>query len=127
VLPKKSPEPAPLIGRGLWLLAIVGAIVLGAFCRFDHALAVMLVATIGVLGASTVRIFRGRPALPLALAHLLAIATWLAVDRVTTVAADYYKFWGGTSRRMKDVETAEHAYRRLVEIAPDEPSGHFQL
>ena len=79
----------------------------------------------GVSMFSTAR--RGRHLAWLGIAQVLAFAVWFAVDRETTIAADYYKFWGGTSRRLKDIETAEQAYRKLVEIAPSDPTGHFQL
>lgn len=63
----------------------------------------------------------------IAFAHLVAIALWLAVDLAGSIAVDYYRFWGGSQRRLGDLETAERAYRQLVAIAPDEPAGHYQV
>ncbi|MBA3461116.1 MAG: HTTM domain-containing protein [Deltaproteobacteria bacterium] len=97
-------------------------------CRFENALTVAvalgLVPIIIVVG----RRLRGRRGGAIAgVAHLAGILVWLAVDRTTTVAVDYYRFWGGSQRRLGNAETAEVAYRKMISIAPGEGSGHYQL
>ena len=58
---------------------------------------------------------------------VLALALWVFVDRFTATTVDYYRFWGGSQRRIGKPEVAEYAYRRLTEIDPDSEAGHFQL
>jgi hypothetical protein len=118
-------------GRGrwpLWLAGLATALVLGMASRFDHAVPLAIVLSI-VLALRTFRaLVRSRPTLAwLGAAHMLAFATWFAVDRATTVASDYYVFWGGSARRLGDTESAMRAYERLVQISPDNASGHYQL
>ena len=60
-------------------------------------------------------------------ALLVGFGLWLVVDRTSDATADYFKFWGGSARRLGDLDAAEHAYRRLTLLAPDDPGGHFQL
>jgi hypothetical protein len=118
-------------GRASWLLWLAGfaiAIVLGIASRFDHAVALTIVLAIVLAIRTFLAVVRGRPALAwLAAAHVLAVATWFTVDRATTVASDYYSFWGGSARRLGDSESALRAYERLVEVSPDNASGHYQL
>ncbi len=73
------------------------------------------------------RLIGGAPAASIGAAHLVALALWLVADRASSVAVDYYKFWAGSQRRIGDLQTAERAYRRLVEVAPDLELGHFYL
>jgi tetratricopeptide (TPR) repeat protein len=63
----------------------------------------------------------------LAIAHLLAFVMWTTVDRATSTAMDYYRLWGGSSRRLGDQKTAEEAYRKMTEVAPDNAQGFYQL
>lgn len=119
-------------GLGPWItiaIAIGAGIVLAYQVRLDHALSVALALTAGLLAALALGQLR-RPhvaAAVVAATHVLALLLWLAVDRASSVAVDYYRFWGGNARRLGDPGTSERAYRRLVEIAPDEPAGHYQL
>ena len=99
------------------------SVVLIFVARFDYARPVGF-ALIAALVALAVRT---RPVARLALAHLLAFVLWTVVDRSTNTAADYYRFWGGSSRRLGDPNAAEQAYRRMTEVAPNEGSGHYQL
>ena len=113
-------------------LAVVGgaaaAVVAGLLCRFDHALTLALVLGLVPVAVVIARRFAGRGGGGFAgIAHVVAILVWVLVDRVSTVAVDYYRFWGGSARRLGDAASAELAYRRLVEIDPEEPSGHYQL
>jgi hypothetical protein len=114
--------------------ALAISVALARFCRFDHAFVlaavlcavpIVLLAAAHVLAgpSSTVR----RSVAGAGLAHLFAIGLWLVVDRSTTTAVDYFRFWGGNARRLGDPAAAEVAYRRLIQIAPDEPAGYFQL
>jgi vitamin K-dependent gamma-carboxylase-like protein len=120
-------------GYAITAVAIALGIVVAAWCRFEAVLAVAIVATvvvgcaIGTIATWGTAPARARRIARIATIHVLAVGTWFAVDRATTVAYDYYKFWGGTSRRFKDPDAAEHAYRRLIAIAPDDPTGHYQL
>jgi hypothetical protein len=64
-----------------------------------------------------------------ALAHFAAclLVAALARPAVTDVARDYYRFWGGSARRLGDLETATAAYERAVELAPDHAQSHVSL
>ncbi len=59
--------------------------------------------------------------------HLAACAVLVVLAHTTPVVTDYYRFWGGSSRRLGRIETALEAYRRLTEIRPDYPNGWAQL
>jgi hypothetical protein len=116
----------------------IGTIVLGlgvglglviAGCRFEGATGVAIAISLVAGAAAGARAVWGRREriAQLALVHVLALVVWIGVDHMSTVALDYYKFWGRTARRGDDKAAAEHAYRRLAEIAPDDPLGHYQL
>ncbi|MGE0867069.1 MAG: HTTM domain-containing protein [Kofleriaceae bacterium] len=62
-----------------------------------------------------------------AIAHVIALATWTLVARAGDVPSDYYRRWGKTAKRFETPEVAEHAYRRLTEVDPDDPVGHYYL
>ena len=64
-----------------------------------------------------------------ALAHLGACLLVAVVARpaVTDIARDYYRFWGGSARRLGDDATATAAYERAVELAPDHAQSHISL
>lgn len=68
-----------------------------------------------------------KPVIGIGVAHVLALGLWLLADRATDVTEDYYRYWGGSQRRIGTPAEAERAYRRLVEIAPDKEPGHYQL
>lgn len=111
------------LGWATLVICAALSIVLILVARFDYARPVGVV-LLGVLVALSIRT---RPIARLALAHLLAFTLWTVVDRSTSTAADYYRFWGGSSRRLGDPKTAEHAYRKMTEVAPNEGNGHYQL
>jgi tetratricopeptide (TPR) repeat protein len=112
----------------LWAIAIGAGLGLAALVRLEHPVDVAIAASAVPVGLAVHAHLRGRaPAASIALAHLAAILLWLAADRTTTVAVDYYKFWAGSQRRLGNVETAERAYGRLVEVAPDLELGHYYL
>jgi len=110
-----------------WLLlaiAVVGGLVCAVACRFPGALGVAIVATIVALAAV---LFDSRRMVAFAVAHVLALGLWIAIDRTTSISRDYYKFWGGTARRLNDPAAAETAYRHLTELAPDDAAAHYYL
>jgi len=118
------------LGWVMWLAGIVLGLVFAMLARFEYAGrvgVVLLVVTIAGTVYSIVRAPGARRMTAIGLAHLAAFTLWLATDRAGTVAIDYYRFWGGTSRRLGDLAAAERAYRELDAVAPDEPAGHFQL
>ena len=108
----------------LFAVAVIGGLACAIACHLPGSLGVAIVATIAVLAGA---LFGGQRIVALAIAHLLALATWLAIDRTTPIARDYYKFWGGTARRLNDPAAAETAYRHLTELAPDDAGAHFYL
>lgn len=110
------------IGGGIALA--IGAVLL---CRIPHAFVVAIaLALVPIGGAIAVRL-RGGNAAMFGVAHVIAIVLWVLVDRASTVAVDYYRFWGGSSRRLGDDAASERAYRKLAELQPDEGQGHYQL
>jgi tetratricopeptide (TPR) repeat protein len=64
-----------------------------------------------------------------ALAHLggCLLLAFLARPGVTDVARDYYRFWGGSARRLGDLATATEKYQRAVELAPGHAQSHVSL
>jgi hypothetical protein len=122
------------VGRARWAIVAValgGGITCAALCRFESALGIAIAVTIAVALAiaalATWTTSSARRIVWLAAVHLLALATWLGIDRTTRIAYDYYKYWGGTSRRFKDPATAEYAYGKLIAVAPEDPLGHYQI
>ncbi|HEY4240041.1 MAG TPA: HTTM domain-containing protein [Kofleriaceae bacterium] len=111
----------PLVVGGALVAAGVG---LAGLVRVPYALA-----TAAVLAVVPVALaLRDRPgALAIGVASLAAVALWFVADRATTVAPDYYRFWGGSARRLGDLPTSEAAYRALLAIAPDDAAAHVSL
>ncbi len=62
-----------------------------------------------------------------ALAATLALLALVVVDRAAGVSLDYYRYWGGTARRLGAPAEAEQAYRGLIEVAPHLELAHYQL
>ncbi|HSD87696.1 MAG TPA: HTTM domain-containing protein, partial [Kofleriaceae bacterium] len=108
----------------LWVTAAAMGLILALVARYDHAGAVGLVLIAALIGLT---IHDRKHVARIALAHLAAFSLWTIVDRGTTTAPDYYRFWGGSSRRLGDTKTAEYAYRKMTEVAPNEGAGHYQL
>jgi hypothetical protein len=114
----------------VWLAAAGIGIAFAIAARFEYSGRVGMIALVAMIagsGYAIVRAPKARRLTAIALAHLAAMGLWLATDRASTDATDYYRFWGGSSRRLGDLATAERAYRELIDVAPDEPAGHFQL
>ncbi len=109
-------------------VALGGGLLLTRASRLPYVGTTALVLTLVPVGLLAARRLGGRHVIAtVALAHLLAIGVWVLVDRGTDTAVDYYRFWGGSSRRLGDPATAEGAYRAVTELAPTEPAGHYQL
>jgi hypothetical protein len=110
------------------ITALVAALGIAMVVDLPHARLVASLGGIAVLVAALVGQLRGRaPALALAIAHVVAISLWLAVDTASDVSSSYYKFWGGSQRRLGHLDIAEQAYRGMIDVAPRDASGHFQL
>jgi tetratricopeptide (TPR) repeat protein len=121
---ERLPRIPALPGRwAVFGVSVAMSVVLAFTARFDYARSVGIVLLIATMGLA----IRVRPVAKLGVASLCAFLLWTVVDRSTSTAADYYRFWGGSSRRLGDPKTAEHAYRRMTEVAPTEGSGHYQL
>ena len=106
----------------------IGTTLVALLCRFDFALGVALALGLVPLGLVAYRRLRGKPGgAAIGAAHLIALLLWVTVDRTTSVAVDYFRFWGGSARRLGETDAAEHAYRQMAALAPDEGSGHYQL
>ncbi len=85
--------------------------------------------------------------LPVALGFVLLVGAWasaprdrlkgwafglaalvpLAVDARTETAADYYRYWAGTARRMENQKEARRAYNGLLEVDPSSEYAHYHL
>jgi hypothetical protein len=53
-----------------------------------------------------------------------AIAVVTPIDRIPN---DYYKFWGGSTRRLVGDARAIPIYERMIDVVPDDPQGHYML
>jgi len=128
-LPARAPhQRSPLLGTvaGLMVLGGCGAL-LFAF-PFEQRGTVALCAL--ALGAAIVATtwFQTRESLVrIGVAHLVACLALVTFAGSTDTVRDYYRFWGGSSRRLGDVDTAKQAYERLVDVAPDYAPGHSTL
>ena len=115
---KRLPDVSwPVPGMTAYVVSLVAALGLAMICRFPGSLAVAIVASIISIGA----MIRGRR---IALPHLLAMVVWVVVDRGSTITRDYYKFWAGTSRRLKDPNALEAA-RSYAQVAPDDANARY--
>ena len=111
-----------------WALSIVVGVALASRVHLENPLVAALAASLIPLGLGVYALARrSSPPVALAIAHAVAIAGWLVLDRASSTAVDYYRFWGSSERKLGTPDAAEHAYRRLTAIAPDDGNGHFQL
>jgi hypothetical protein len=121
-------------GLGIGLMLVAGY-VLALFVRLPAATVIGLVlvtlcaAWIGFLRVRRSSNRDGTRVIAAGLtgAHVVALLVWLVVDRASSTAVDYYRFWGGNARRLGDPVASEYAYRKVIEIDPEQPAGHYQL
>jgi hypothetical protein len=66
-------------------------------------------------------------AVVIALGHALACAAIFALSLGTDQVHDYYKYWGGTSRRLGNWDEARAAYQAITRVSPDWGPGHYHL
>ncbi len=112
----------------VWVICAGAAAVLAMLSRFEDGPAVGLGLVMALLVGTVFAVLRRRTHVAwLAVAHLLAFVTWTAVDRGTSTASDYYRFWGGSSRRLGDSRTSEAAYRQMTQVSPNDGNGFYQL
>ena len=107
--------------------ANVGATIAGAAVV---ALAVAWLPLEGALGVGVVAfLLLSWPTLPLrdGLAQGLAAALLVGLAVGTDTLRDYYKYWGGDTRRRGPVDEAIMAYEHVVELDPAYVSGHLRL
>jgi hypothetical protein len=110
-----------------WIVLVMSAgtgLLLAMVSSFDYASIVGLVLLLALGGLA---FYERRHVGRLAGAHFLAFVLLIVIGRATSTAADYYRFWGGSTRRLGDAKTSEYAYRKMTEVAPDDGAGHFQL
>jgi hypothetical protein len=90
---------------------------------------VVAVAAVVVAAADIALAARGRrrAALHTATAHLVASALLFGLVAWTDDAFDYYRFWGGSARRLENDAEAVVAYTGLTRVRPDYAQGHFFL
>ena len=115
-----------------WLVAGVLAVLAGVclvagHLPIDGALGAAVVAVILVVVTDAMRIMRPVARLGVWPSALAGGVLVLVLGMATDVVSDYYRFWGGSARRLGDRATARYAYGRMVEVAPDEAGGHYQL
>jgi hypothetical protein len=113
-------------GPGVALALIAVAIVGAVLSRLPNAGAVGLVLAGVTTAVVILRVRRKISPTPAAAALACAVGLWLGVDHLSAVTTDYYRLWGGASRRLGDPDTAEHAYGRLVELEPDSAEAHLK-
>jgi tetratricopeptide (TPR) repeat protein len=109
-------------------LAVLVGLPLAILCRLPHAFTLALIALAVAMAVMVAKQIRKQqmPAVAPA-AVLAALLLWTVVDRSTSVAIDYYRFWGGSQRRVGDRAQAEQAYRRMLEVEPNNEIAHYYL
>lgn len=114
---------APISKGDTWWPTILAAFTVAAgvtWLPFEGSWAAGLVAA-GFIVVSGAASQRGLPV-------LLAPAGVLLLLHVgTDTAREYYKYWGGDTRRRGPLVEAIHAYEQVVALDPDYPSGHLRL
>ncbi len=106
--------------------ALAAVVIVGLVVDVPGALAGALVGVVLVVGTDLARQRPRRPRLATGLAPLLAAGLIAYLARSHDVVSDYYRFWGGSARRLGDRASALHAYQRLTEVDPTNPGGYYQ-
>lgn len=114
------PTAAVLAAAGVGLLVVVRPPLRNPICLVLVAVPMILTVRWQLVSA---RRFTTRAAL----AAALAMAVMVVVDRAGAVALDYYRYWGGTARRLGEPAEAEVAYRGLIDVQPRLELAHYQL
>lgn len=96
-----------------------------ALSRYDHVVAAGAFATLALL--ALLAFGDRRTAARLGAAHVVALALWLAGDRIAGIPEAYYRLWGGTARRLGDHTAEERAYRGLLAISPGDATASYHL
>lgn len=116
------------------LIAIVGGVLVLYTIPVPQMTVIAWVATLLACAAGAWQLVRRADgkrararALGVMLAHGLACASIALLPTTMDSVGDYYKFWGGSSRRLGNWDDAESAYRHLVEIRPKWGPGHYHL
>jgi len=106
---------------------LAAAIVVAIAVPFDESR--LAAGAIAVVGLCTVIIaWLDRVSLRrLAIGHLVAAMTLVALTHTTEVTLDYHRFWGGSTRRLGDAETSLRAYRKALEIDHRYAPGHLRV
>jgi hypothetical protein len=88
--------------------------------------AVITAAGLAALGFAT---YQRRTAMVLAvgIANLGAGGVLLLLHHKTDEVVDYWRFLGGSSRRLQNPEQAERAYRKVLELQPDNMRAHYYM
>ncbi|MCP4810480.1 MAG: HTTM domain-containing protein [Proteobacteria bacterium] len=110
-------------GDGSWAGAVEAALLTGGALVFvplpgARVAAVVVAALVLANGRIT-----QRQVLVHALAGLFVVGCHVGTD----VTRDYYKYWGGDTRRRGPVPEAIEAYENVVELDPTYTSGHLRL
>jgi tetratricopeptide (TPR) repeat protein len=119
----------PLIAPAIAAVAF-GSAFLVALVPFAPLLIAVTIALGVVVGAIVARVGGGPDAAARALAASLAAALLLVgLDHTTTIARDYYKYWGRSARLLGDADDEREAYDRLLELRldPGSPTAHYFL
>ena len=126
-IPKVRIPTMPVWLRHLVLGGAALGLVFALPLPIDGVLGATLAAIVAVVASDVLRRRQPVPRSGVWTATLLAAALTVVLSWSTDVVPDYYRYWAGASRRLGDPATALYAYARMVEVAPDEPDGHFQL
>lgn len=110
--------------RGSVKLLVLGPALLLLLPFREVHVAVAAVALVAL--AVSMRRHRDR-ARRVALINLLACAIVAAYPVIDDAAVDHYRFLGGSSRRLGRLDESVAAYRRVADLAPDDPRGFIGL
>jgi hypothetical protein len=115
--------------RAVGWVATVAALLAGtaAFAALPFPEAAAAVVALALIPAAIeIGLDRSRAG-AIAAGQLVAGLALLLLARTTDVALDHYRFLGGSARRLGDLATSTAAYRRVTDLAPDDPRGWIGL
>jgi hypothetical protein len=113
----------------VWAMGIAVVVGCGSllFLPFAQRWAIIALSAIAATALIVSCKRRGRGTLVPTIAHVGACLVLLLFTQATDVTKDYYRFWGGTSRRLGPPEDAVRAYEQLTRLHPDYAPGHMRL